>query len=65
MTMQDACNDVANAEIEHLRAINAEMLAVLKQIARCIDDESGSPHFTAKEHDFLLKVIAKAEGNER
>lgn len=42
--------------------INKEMLDELRDIARRIDRDSGSPRFTAKQHDRLVALIAKAEG---
>jgi hypothetical protein len=39
-----------------------DLLAALKAIARRIDLASGSPTWTAKDHDALLALIAKAEG---
>ena len=41
-----------------------KLLEALKAVAQKIDKASGSPTFTAAEHDALQSIIAKAEGGE-
>jgi hypothetical protein len=66
-----AMNDITQDEISaglltavRWMAAAPAMLAELKWIAGRIDRNSGLPNFTSEEHDRILAVIAKAEGND-
>ena len=41
-----------------------ELLDCLVAICDSIDSNSGSPHFTAEQHDYFESVIAKAKGEQ-
>lgn len=43
-------------------SIVGKLLEALKLVTAKIDDASGSPSFTAEEHDKLETIIAKAKG---
>ncbi|CUW39698.1 conserved protein of unknown function [Magnetospirillum sp. XM-1] len=51
--------DIADAR---LIAAAPDLLAALERVARKIDKASGSPKFTADEHEKLATLIAKARG---
>jgi hypothetical protein len=57
-----AISDADNMADAHLIAAAPDLLLELKWIAGRIDRTSGSPNFTAEEHDRVLAAIAKAEG---
>jgi len=45
----------------NLLTVSPGLLATLKCISEKIDEASGSPHFTAEEHDMIEKLIKSAE----
>lgn len=50
------------AELEAARGLAGELLAMVEAIARRIDECSGSPTFTAADHDAMVDLIKRAGG---